>query len=261
MHTARRGAPSGTQAIQRAASILKELGRAGGRGLRIVDLCERLPIERPTLHRILTCLVAEHLVVRDERSRRYLLGEDLYRLGLVAGGRFDLRQLCSTAVTNIAMETGDTVFLAARQGHDGLVVDRRDGAVPIPRMPLHVGVPRPLGAGASGLAMLTSLPDPEITELIADNAARLLRYNLLPEKMPRLVSRTRRDGYAYCRGYGLPEICGVGLPLQNGRDICLGAVSVTALAPRMTATHRERVLAVLERELAPVRRRLRELHG
>jgi DNA-binding IclR family transcriptional regulator len=254
-------APSGTQAIQRAASILKELGGAGGRGLRIVDLCQRLPIERPTLHRILTCLVAERLVMRDERSRRYLLGEDLYRLGLAAAGRFDLRQLCSGALTNIAMQTGDTVFLAARQGGDGLVVDRRDGVVPIPRMPLHVGVPRPLGVGASGLAMLTSLPDAEIDGLITDNAPRLRLYNLLPEKMPRLVLRARRNGYAYCRGYGVPEICGVGLPLQNGSDACVGAVSVTAVAPRMTDAHRERVLGVLERELAPVRRRLRELHG
>lgn len=258
---AKHRAPAGTQAIQRAASILKELGNANGRGLRIVELCQRLPIERPTLHRILTCLVNEGLIMRDARSKRYALGEDVYRLGLVAAGRFNLRQICETALTRIAAETGDTVFLASRRGSDGLVIDRRDGPVPIRPMPLNVGIPRPLGVGASGLAILISLPDEEINGFIAHNAHRLRQYDLMPDRLPGLVTKSRLNGYAYSRGYGVPEICGVGLPLQNGRDQCVGAVSVTAIAPRMTPAHRDFVLNVLERELGPVKRRLRELHG
>src|ERR1039458_7905477 len=35
--------------------------RRGTAGLRVVDLCGRLAIERPTVYRILSCLVAEGL--------------------------------------------------------------------------------------------------------------------------------------------------------------------------------------------------------
>ena len=80
----------GTQAIVRATQILKEIGASPRRGLRIVDLCERLAIERPTIHRILSSLAIEGFVVRDE-NKRYLLGDQIYRLGLVAGGRGNLR--------------------------------------------------------------------------------------------------------------------------------------------------------------------------
>src|SRR5262245_21079223 len=117
---------TGTQAIQRAVGILKEIGKSGSRGLRIVDLCERLPVERSTLHRIISCLVDESLVERDERSKRYLLGQSAYRLGLIAAARFDLKELCDGPLTRISAATGDMVFLAVRRGANGVVIDKRD---------------------------------------------------------------------------------------------------------------------------------------
>ena len=65
---------AGTQVIVRASRILKQIGAAAPRGLRVVDLCDRLAIERPTVHRILSCLMAEGLVVRNENGKQYLLG-------------------------------------------------------------------------------------------------------------------------------------------------------------------------------------------
>src|SRR5215475_3884343 len=90
----------GTQANVRATHILKEIGIGSRRGLRIIDLCERLAIERPTIHRILSSLVAEGFVVRDE-SKRYLLGDQIYRLGLVAARRANLREICEATLTRI----------------------------------------------------------------------------------------------------------------------------------------------------------------
>src|ERR1700687_3831521 len=138
----------GTRAIVRASRIMKEIGAAAPRGLRVVELCDRLAIERPTVHRILSCLVAEGLVVRNGNGKRYLLGNQIHKLGAIAAGQFNLREICANALTRIAAATGDTVFLATRQGSDGLVVDRRSGTYPIRMMPLKVGMPRPLGVGA-----------------------------------------------------------------------------------------------------------------
>src|SRR5215813_6990898 len=167
----------GTQAIVRATHILKEIGAGPRRGLRIVDLCERLAIERPTIHRILSSLASEGFVVRDE-SKRYLLGDQIYRLGLVAGGRTNLREICNSALTRIAAATGDTVFLATRQADDALVIDRRIGTTPARAMPLDVGMPRPLGVGATGLAILATLSDTAVADYIRNHASRLREHGL-----------------------------------------------------------------------------------
>ena len=253
------GNRSGTQAIQRATRILKEIGAAGTRGLRVVDLCERLPIERPTLHRMLTCLADEKMIARDERSKRYFLGDSIYKLGLAAAGRFNLRDICETPLTRISNATGDTVFLATLGDNDGIVLDKRDGPNPIRTMPLEIGMRRPLGVGSTGLAMLSALPDVEIDRIIKENSRRLREHNVRPDKLPSLIARSRKNGYAFSRGYGPPRICGVALPLQNGSDRCIGAISVTALSHRMTSEHRQDVLAILRKELAPVTQKLRNL--
>jgi DNA-binding IclR family transcriptional regulator len=250
---------SGTQAIERAVLVLKAIGEAGTRGLRVVDLCERLPVERPTLHRIISCLVDEGMIERDDRSKRYLLGHSAYRLGVTAAARFDLKEICSSALTRISAATGDMVFLAVRRGGDGVVIDKRDGPNPISSNPLEIGTPRPLGVGASGLAILSGLPDGEIERFIEDNGRRLRDHNVKPDKLSGLVARSRRNGYAFSRGYGPPKICGIGLPLKNARSRCIGAVSVTAVTERLTADHRREILAAMHEELAPVHARLRAI--
>jgi DNA-binding IclR family transcriptional regulator len=246
----------GTQAIQRATRILKEIGAGSRRGLRIVDLCERLDIERPTIHRILSSLAAEGFVVRDD-SKRYLLGAQIYRLGLVAAGRTNLRDVCESMLTRIAAATGDTVFLAIRQGDDVLVIDRRIGTTPSRAMPLDVGMPRPLGVGATGLAILATLPEADVDRFVRANAQRLREHGLRPERLPQQVLRSRKNGYAYSRGYGPPRLSGIGVALRNRDNNCIGAISVTNLASRMTAAHRGEILRVLHDELARIEARLR----
>ena len=247
---------AGTQAIVRASLILKEIGAAAPRGLRVVDLCDRLAIERPTIHRILSCLAAEGLVQRNDNGKQYLLGHQIHKLGTIAAGRFNLREICENALTRIAGATGDTVFLTIRRGHDALVVDRRNGPYPVGVMPLKVGMPRPLGVGATGLAMLGALPNHEIEDFIRTNRQRLLDHNVKPEGLPAQLMKLRKNGYAYSRGYGPPRLSGVGMALRDGEHRCIGAISVTTIAQRMTSEHRREVLRTLCDELAPIHEKL-----
>lgn len=244
--------PQGTQAIQRAARILGEVGRAGMRGASVTDLAEALPIERPTLHRILMCLLAEGLVGRDARTKRFHLGRTLFALGQAAAPRFDLREICAPALSRIAARTGDTVLLVALDGEDGVVIDRRDGTAPLRNMPLRIGSRRPLGVGSSGLAILMSLPDDDVDHYLAEHARRLREHNVAAEKLLPSLRKFRRRGFAVSRGYGLPGLCGVAVPLRDHQERPVGAISVTALTPRMTAPHQAEVYAALQAELAQV---------
>ena len=252
---------AGTQAIVRASRILKAIGMSAPRGLRVVDICDRLEIERPTVHRILSCLTSEGLVIRDDNGKRYLLGEQLYRLGLQGASRLNVREICEIALTRIAATTGDAVFIATRHGDDALIVDRRIGTTPARAIPLDVGMPRPLGVGATGLAILGALPDREVQHFIQNNALRLRQHNVRPERLFLQITRARKNGYAYSRGYGPPRLSGIGMPLRDGSNRCIGAISVTNIAQRMTSEHRSAVLSTLRDELIAVNNRLRLLNA
>src|SRR5262249_28793817 len=169
----------------------------------------------------------------------------------------NMREICESVLTRVAMATGDSVFLATRQGDDALVIDRRIGTTPTRAMPLDVGMPRPLGVGATGLAILATLPDIEIENFIRTNAPRLREYGVRPERLSQQVARSRRNGYAYSRGYGPPRLSGIGIALLNRDHRCIGAISVTNLAARMTPEHRREILDTLRDELAATGDRLR----
>jgi hypothetical protein len=132
---------------------------------------------------MLKCLTAENLVSQDPQSRRYYLGPLVFELGITAGPRFNIRDLCADALDRVAAETGDTAFLIIRSGDDSLCVDRREGAFPIKTFTVDVGVRRPLGVGAGSLAILTALPEALAAAATGGPAVLLLPKDVQQERL------------------------------------------------------------------------------
>ena len=66
-------APQGTQSVIRAVRILKAVSRAKEE-VSLVELCSELGLSKPTVHRILSALISEELVVQDAASRSFRIG-------------------------------------------------------------------------------------------------------------------------------------------------------------------------------------------
>lgn len=249
--------PSGTQSIQRAARLLRELAARNRQGMRLIDVAHSSGLQRPTVHRMLKCLTAENLVSQDPQSRRYFLGPLVFELGITAGPRFNIRDICSDALDRIAAETGDTVFLIIRSGDDSLCVDRREGAFPIKTFTVDVGVRRPLGVGAGGLAILTALPDEEIEATIERVAGRLSAYGRLTAgELASMVKRARKTGFVLNDVRTLSGVTAIGVPIidPNGRPIA--AFSLSAINARMTASRQRELAELLRREIRGVEKQL-----
>ena len=103
------GKLSGTQSIERALTLLREIAAHNRNGSRLLDLSSRTSLQRPTVHRMLKCLAAENMVQQDPDSHRYFLGPMVFELGLTAAPRFNLREICHPALTRIADATGEAV--------------------------------------------------------------------------------------------------------------------------------------------------------
>lgn len=164
---------SGTQTIQRAAALMRLLAAHNRNGLRLVDLYQLAQLERSTTHRILQGLIAEQLVAQHPDNKRYFLGTRIYEMGLAAAPTFNLRDLCHPHIRRLAELTGDTVFLVTRAGFEGVCIDRQEGSFPIRVFVMDVGRRRPLNIGAANIAMLSTLPDEEISRICLVNKAKI----------------------------------------------------------------------------------------
>src|SRR5690606_17162906 len=126
-----------------------------------------------TTHRILQGLIAEQLVAQHPNKKRYFLGTQIYEMGLAAAPPFNLRDLCHPYIKQLAELTGDTVFLVARTGFEGVCIDRQEGSFPIRVFVMDIGRRRPLNIGAANIAMLSTLSDEEVRRICLVNKEKV----------------------------------------------------------------------------------------
>jgi DNA-binding IclR family transcriptional regulator len=247
---------TGTQSIERALTLLREIAAHNRGGSRLLDLATRTGLQRPTVHRMLKCLAMESMVQQDPDSHRYFLGSMMFELGLTAAPRFNLREICHPALTRIAEATGDTVFLTQRSGLDSVCLDRREGNFPIKTFTLEIGMRRPLGVGTGSLAILSALTEEEIERVVAANAVRLPEYGLSAGVLLAQVKKSQRLGYAMRDVSGLAGVRSVGQTLRNQSGMAFAAISVSTISSRMSEKRAAEVAQLLKGESRQVERQL-----
>lgn len=241
----------GTQSIERAAHVMRVIASRNSTGLRLVDISRHTKLERPTAHRILRCLVAEALVRQDSETRRYFLGHLIFELGLAASSHFNLRDICHPSLVRLAEKSNDTVFLTIRSGYDTVCIDRTEGSFAIRTLTLDVGTRRPLGVGAGGLALLMSLPEQTIEEVVSANALRLGAYNnLTVRSLILMIKRSKKLGYAINDAQITPGATSVGLPIRSRFDEPFLAISIGAITSRMAEKRQKELVSLIKEEVA-----------
>lgn len=248
---------AGTQSIERATQIMRIIASRNSTGMRLVDIARHAKLERPTVHRIVKCLVNEGLVKGNAESRRYFLGHLIFELGLAASSSFNLRDICHSALVRLAEKSGDTIFLAIRSGADSVCIDRVEGSFPIKTLTLDIGTRRPLGVGAGGLALLMTLPDTTQEEILAANALRLAAYNnLTVPDLKVLLKRCRELGFALNDAHITPGATSVGLPIRSRSGEPLVAISIGAISSRMTEARQRQLVSLIRTEIEQLEKSL-----
>jgi DNA-binding IclR family transcriptional regulator len=250
------GKLSGTQSIERALTLLREIAAHNRGGSRLLDLATRTGLQRPTVHRMLKCLAAENMVQQNPETHRYFLGPMVFELGLTAAPRFNLREICHPALTRIAEATNDTVFLTQRSGLDSVCIDRHEGTFPIKTFTLEIGMRRPLGVGTGSLAILAALPEEEIRSIVTANAPRLLEYGLSQTSLMTQVKNAQRHGYAVREAPTLAGVRSIGQALHNQSGIPFAALSISAISSRMTEKRVGELAVMLKGETRLVEKQL-----
>lgn len=248
-------APLGTQSIQRVVMILRDLASRNREGLRLIDLVDSLQLEQPTVHRMLKSLVAESLVMQDPHSKRYFLGRSMYEFGLAASQRFDFRSLCGPTLSNLARQTGDTVFLTSRSGDESVCLDRLEGTFPVKVFTLALGDRRPLGVGASSMALLSAYPLAEIRHVIFSNASRLAEFGEPnPEDLFSRVQTAKQMGYSVRDLPHFEGIRAIGVPVFDFEAQPVAAISISTLTARLTGDGFDERLSLLREHADQIRK-------
>lgn len=250
---------TGTQSLERAVSVLRVIASRGRQGLRLKDVAEISGLSVSTSFRMLQYLLSEGLLDKNQMAGKYHLGPLIYELGLLARPRYSLSEVCDQSMQNLAEKTQDTVYLSERSGLEAVCTLRKLGDYPVKVMPLDVGIRRPLGVGAGGLAILGAMAEEEAESIIQSIGDNIHHFGqLTPSSLRRFVTQAKQQGYSYMPGATpLTGAVGVAFPANSP----LAAISISAISSRMTEQRQAEIAQMIKQETTFIEEKLKSIRG
>lgn len=240
----------GTQAIRRAASILKAIAKANAQGISLADIARAEDLPRSTAHRILKCLVDEGFIEYAPQSRRYQMGGLTYELGLaVSRGVLEVARW-RDVIDAVARRTGVTSYLMRRSGVEAVCLIKAEGTSVVRVIPVEVGQRRLLGVGAGATALLAALDD-DTCERVIDTITPGLRNHprINVELLREAVAQARSTGFAVSQGRVVEESFGLGAIVPDPHGVPSLAVSIAAHVSLVSEAHIARWKRVIREEI------------
>ena len=237
----------GAQSIHRAITILRIVAKYNNSGATLSKIARSVDLAPSTTHRMLKVLSEEGMVNYDAQSKCYNLGIGLYEIGSQAH-QYKLREHYRSTLERISELCGGTAFLIARSGYDVICIDRVIGSTPIQILVFDVGSRHPLGVGAGSLAILASLPEDELDDVLRYNAQRYAEFKGYTSKdLRRMIRFYRKNGYI--ANSVTPHTIGVGVALYDDKNHLIGAMSVSGITSEMDIKRQNEIAALIQSEI------------
>jgi len=226
--------PAGSQTLDRALSVLLEVGENGARGLGLAECSQLLGYSKPTTHRILRTLTRRGFLRVDDETGLYTLGVANLRLGMAFLDQLDLRREALPVLTQLCERTRETVHLGVLSGAAVVYIDKVESPQAV-RMFSRVGHTMPAYSTGIGKAILAYLPTEELRAI--------LPARLPPRTPSTITSRARLEEHlAEVRGHGYSTddvenedgIRCVGAPVFDHTGAVCAGISIAGPATRIT---------------------------
>ncbi|WP_180900727.1 IclR family transcriptional regulator [Martelella soudanensis] len=217
----------GTQAIRRAAAVLRRVAADADNGTNLREVCEATDLSRSTAHRIMKCLMEEQLLDYNENTRRYTVGNLVFELGLATTSRQTEVMKWRALIDELARRCGATSYLLARSGYESVCLYKAEGSSVLRAIPVEVGQRRPLGVGAAATALLADTSEAETERILAAIAPHLAAHSRLDTAQIRHnIAEGRKTGFTESRDFVADNVYGLGMVLPTGQHPAMLAMSI-----------------------------------
>ncbi|MBB3307092.1 MULTISPECIES: IclR family transcriptional regulator [unclassified Enterobacter] len=202
---------NGSQVIARAATILRALEDRPA-GLTMSALAKITALPRTTVHRLVTSLIAQQLLLQDSDGIK--LGPALARLA--ASAHTDIIALAQPAMATLGRRTRETVDLCVWRGSHTVLVSQCVSDQEL-RVASPVSTAFPSHCAAHGKALLAEQSEEALASLLPQlKEVRTEKTQQEAKSLLKDIAATRKQGYAIDREEHARGVCGISVALQTG---------------------------------------------
>lgn len=239
---------SGTQSIERALHVLRELATRSRFGWGLSDLALHCGLDKATTRRILACLVRERMARQRAGDHRYLPGPLLFELGLAVPPLEALRITAEPPLARIARRFRGVAALSLASGRHSVYAARR-GHVAIKGMSIEVGDRHPLVMTSGGVAMLIAMPRPQAQQIITANLRDIAVQGATRiDALRKMIRRSAASGFGVNEGTTVRGVNGYAVAIPNAAGPTFCALSVAGPAEQFPPALVPEVIRFLREE-------------
>lgn len=237
----------GTQSVRRALSLLRVVAHGSEQGVRQSHLVESTGLDRATVYRLMSCLIEEHFVDRDE-GKLYRLGPDAVLLGSLLPQPTPLLKRLLPMLKRIARITRESVFLMMRQGDYVHCTHREEGESLVQILTMTVGQRRLLGTGTGGVAVLGLCSADEVEALYARHRKEYAANGLKLADLREMRASAMKLRCVYTYDANEAGVAAIGMAFRMGAQ-GIGAISLGTLTARFSEERKADLRDLFLREL------------
>lgn len=248
---------SNAPAAANALDVLEHLSRHA-EPLPAASIARDLRLPRSSVYHLLKVLHGRGYVTHYVEERRFGLGQAAYELGSAYQRQAPLARVARAPMRRLVDQCGRNAHFATLDGRDViyLLEERAPGQ---PMLVTDVGVRLPAHLTASGLAMLSALPAPQVRALYPDRSSFVQRNGAGPRSLAELrslLARTRTDGHAREEGTVTADLSSVAVPVLDRAGRPIAAIALTLRTADASPEHVTDLVGRARLAAADIARRL-----
>ncbi|WP_323173356.1 IclR family transcriptional regulator [Natrialba sp. PRR66] len=204
-------------------------------GMGLSELARELDLAKSTVHRHLSTLTDLEYVTREDDV--YRTGLRFLEIGEQTRTRSDAYQLAEEKVADLAAETEERSQFIVEEYGEGVYIFRETGERAV-HTDSEIGKRIPIHATAAGKAILASLSDERINEIIDQRGLPALTEQTMTdeETLWAELAEIRDRGYSINDQENTSGLRAIGVPVQYENGEPLGALSVSGPTHRFQGT-------------------------
>ncbi len=219
--------------LERGMMIL-ELLAEHPEGLGISDIAIALDFPKNSVYRVTGAMYFRGFLVRDEKSKKFLLSHKLLSLGYNVLLQNGLLETARPLMRKLRDDIRETVVLCAMDGLRAIVLDSVPGTH-LFRFVVETGMHSTLHASAQGKVLLAFMDSQAAGKIIDRLTFERLTENTITDRNLFLdeLATVRSCGYGIERGEGLDGVSCVSAPIFDKTGEAIAAITVTGPTSRL----------------------------
>jgi len=230
--------------VRRTAQVLKSFAK-NPKGWGVSALASHLELAKSVVFEILSTLVDEGLVKKDEDKKIYLCGNELLNLALVHFNNMDLIKISRPVLVNLAKEIKETAILTQIIDDRNVVVEKVDGTQPL-RYTIGIGTVLPLDKGSSAKVYLAFLADEKKKELID-------KHKIDMSKLKEELERVKKRGFAISNEEVNPGVNAIAAPIFNNYNELVATLGIGGPTLRYNEKNKQKKYELISKILSSAR--------